>query len=118
MASGPIISWQIERERVETVTTFISLGSKITVDGDCNLGRKAVTNLDSVLNSRHITLLTKVCIVKTMLFPVVMYGCKSWIINKAEHCRIDVFKQVLEKTLESPLDCKEIKPVNCKGNQH
>ena len=92
MASGPIISWQIERERVETVTTFISLGSKITVDGDCNLGRKAVTNLDSVLNSRHITLLTKVCIVKTMLFPVVMYGYKSWTRNKAEHGRTGVFK--------------------------
>ena len=66
------------------------------------------------IKSRDITLLAKVRVVKTMIFPVVMYGCKSWIINKAEHCRIDVFKQVLEKTLESPLDCKEIKPVNCK----
>ena len=88
MASGPIISWQIERERVETVTTFISLGSKITVDGDCNLGRKAVTNLDSVLNSRHITLLTKVCIVKAMVFPAVMYGCESRTIKAAERQRM------------------------------
>ena len=99
MASGPIISWQIERERVETVTTFISLGSKITVDGDCNLGRKAVTNLDSVLNSRHITLLTKVCIVKTMLFPVVMYRCESWTIKKAEHQRMDAYQSWYRKKL-------------------
>ena len=100
MASDPITSWQIEREKVETVTNFIFLGSKITVDVDCNHeikrrllhGRKAMTNLDSVLNSRHITLPIKVCIVKTMLFPVVMYGCKNWTIKKAGHRGIDAFK--------------------------
>ena len=76
-----------------------------------------MTNLDSVLKSRDITLPTKVCIVKAMVFPVIMYGCESWTIKKAEHQRIDAFELVLEKTLESPLDCKEIKPVNLKGNQ-
>ena len=77
-----------------------------------------MANLDSVLKSRDITLLTKVHIVKAMVFPVVMYGCESWTIKKAEHCRVDAFETVvLEKTLESPLDCKEIKPVNPKGNQ-
>ena len=92
MASGPITSWQIDGETMETVTGFIFLGSKITVDVDCSheikrsvlLGRKAMTNLDSVLKSRHMTLLTKVCIVKAMVFPVVMYGCESWTIKKAE----------------------------------
>ena len=92
MASGPITSWQVDGETMETVTYFIFLGSKITSDGDCSheikrrllLGRKAMTNLESVLKSRHITLLTKVCIVKAMFFPVVMYGCKSWTIKKAE----------------------------------
>ena len=92
MASGPIISWQIEEEKVEVVTDFIFLGSKITVDSDCSheikrcllLGRKAMTNLNSMLKSRDITLLTKVHIVKALVFPVVMYRCKSWTIKKAE----------------------------------
>ena len=91
MASGPITSWQIDGETVETVADFIFLGSKITVDGDCSneikrrllLGRKVVTNLDSILKSRDITLSTKVDIVKAMVFPVVMYGCESWTIKKA-----------------------------------
>ena len=93
MASGPNTSWQIEGEKVEVVTDFLFLGSKITMDGDCShevrrcllLGRKAVTSLDSVLESRDITLLTKVCIVKALVFPVVMYGCESWTVKKAEH---------------------------------
>ena len=93
MASGPITSWQIDGETIETVTDFIFLGSKITADGDCSheikkhllLGRKAITNLDSILKSRDITLPTKVRLVKAMVFPVVMYGCESWTIKKAEH---------------------------------
>ena len=93
MASSPITSWQIDGETMETVTDFILGGSKITADGDCSreikrcllLGRKAMTNLDSILKSRDITFLTKVCIVKAMVFPVVMYGCESWTIKKAEH---------------------------------
>ena len=93
MESSPLISWQIDGETMETVTDFIFLGSKITVDGDCShgikrrllLGRKALTNLDSILKSRDITLLTKVQLVKAMVFPVVMYGCESWTIKKAEH---------------------------------
>ena len=93
MASGPIASWQIDGETMETMTDFIFLGSKITADGDCSheikrcllLGRKAMTNLDSILQSRDITLLTKVRLVKAMVFPVVMSGCESWTINKAEH---------------------------------
>ena len=100
MASGPISSWQIEGEKVEAVTDFIFLGSKITVDGDCSheikrcllLGRKAMTNLDSVLKSRDITLPKKVHIVKVMVFPIAMYGCESWTIKKAERRRIDAFK--------------------------
>ena len=92
MASGPITLWQIDGETMETVTDFIYLGSKITADGDCShiikrrllLGRKAMTNLDSILKSRDITLSTKVCLVKAMVFPVVMYGCESWTIKKAE----------------------------------
>ena len=92
LPSGPIISWQIDEETMETVTDFIFLGSKITADGDCShkikrcllLGRKAMTNLDSVLKSRDITLPTKVHLVKAMVFPVVMYGCESWTIKKAE----------------------------------
>ena len=96
---------------METVTDFIFLGSKITADGDCSheikrhllLGRKAMTNLDSVLKRKEITLLTKVQIVKAMVFPVVMYGCESWTMKKAEHQRIDAFELwLLEKTLESP----------------
>ena len=93
MASGPITSWQIDGETMETVTYFIFLGSKITTDGDCSheikrcllLGRKAMTNLDSVSKNRDITLPTNVCLVKAMIFPVVMYGCESWAIKKAEH---------------------------------
>ena len=100
MASGPITSWQIDLETVETVTYFIFLGSKITVDGDCRheikrcllLGRKVMTNLDSILKSRDITLPTKVSLVKAMVFPVVVYGCESWTIKKAEHQRIDAFE--------------------------
>ena len=92
MASGPITSWQIDGETVETVSDFILEGSKITEDGDCSheikkrflLGRKVMTNLDSILKSRDITLPTKVCLVKTMVFPVVMYGCESWTVKKAE----------------------------------
>ena len=100
MASGPITSWQIDGETMETVSDFIFLGSKITTDGGCSheikrrllLGRKAMTNLDSMLKSRDITLPTKVCLVKAMVFPVVMYGCESWTIKKAEHWRIDAFE--------------------------
>ena len=124
MSSGLITSWQIDGETMETVTDFIFLGSKITADGDCSqeikrcllLWRKAMTNLDSILKSKDITLPTKVCLVKAMVFPVVMYGCerdhnegwapKNW-------CFWTV---VLEKTLESPLDSKRINPVNPKGN--
>ena len=97
MASGPITSWQIDGGKVETVTDFIFLGSKVTADGDCSheikrsllLGRKAMTNLDSILKSRDVTLLTKVHIVKAIVFPVVMYGSESWTIRKAEDQRID-----------------------------
>ena len=97
MASGPITSWKIDGETVETVTDFIFFGSKITADGDCSheikrcllLGRKATTNLDSILKSRDITLLMKVGIVKAMVFPVIMYGCESWTIKKAE-CWLDL----------------------------
>ena len=93
MASGPITSWQIDGETVETVADFIFLCSKITADGDCSheikrhllLGRKVITNLDSILKSRAITLPKKVCLVKAIVFPVVMYGCESWTIKKAEH---------------------------------
>ena len=100
MASGPITSWQIDGETVETVSYFILLGSKITADGDCSheikicllLEKKVMTNLDGILKSRDITLLTKVCLVKAVVFPVVMYGCESWTVNKAECQRIDAFK--------------------------
>ena len=100
MTSGPITSWQIDGETMETVTDFIFLGSKIPADGDCSyeikrrllLGRKATTNLGSILKSRDITLPTKVCLVKAMVFPVVMYGCESWTIKKAERQRIDDFE--------------------------
>ena len=110
---------------MKKVTDFILGGSKITADGDCShemkrsllLGRKAMTNLDSILKSRDITLQTKVHLVKAMVFPVVIYGCESWTIKKAECRRIDAFTVVLEKTLESPLDCKEIQPVHPKGDQ-
>ena len=97
MASGPITSWEIDGEIVETVADFIFLGSKITADGDCSheikrrllLGRKVTTKLDSILKRRDITLPTKVCLVKAVVFPVVIYGCESWTIKKAEHQRID-----------------------------
>ena len=100
MASGPITSWQIEEAEVEAVTGFIFLGSKITADGDCSLeikrclllGRKAMTNLGSILQSREITLPTKVCQVKVMVFPVVMYGCEYWTIKKVEHQRTHAFE--------------------------
>ena len=122
MASSPISSWQIDGETVETVSDFIFLGSKITADGDCSheikrclfLGRKVMTNLDSILKSRDITLPTKVHLVKAMLFPIVMFGCKNWTIKKAEHQRIDAFELWCWRR---HLDRKEIKAVNPKGNQ-
>ena len=100
MASGPITSWQTDEKLRETVTNFIFLGSKIKADGDCShdikrcvlLGRKVMANLDSILKSRDITLLTKVCLVKAMVFPVIMYGCESWTMKKAECQRNDAFK--------------------------
>ena len=100
MSSSPITSWQLEEEKVEVVTDFLFLGSKITADGDCNheirrrllLGRKAMTNLDRVLKSSDITLPTKVCIVKALVFPVVMYDCESWTLNKAELQKTDAFE--------------------------
>ena len=100
MTSGPIISWQIDGETVETVSDFILGGSKIIADGDCSheikrhflLGRKVMTNLESILKSRDITFPTKVCLVKAIVFPVVMYGCESWTLKRAEHQRIDAFK--------------------------
>ena len=113
MASSSNASWQIDGETMETVTDFIFLGSKITVDDDCSheikrcllLEKKAMTNLDSILKSTDITLLTKVRILKAMVFPVIMYGCESWTIKKAECQRIDAFKTVvLEKILESLLE--------------
>ena len=123
MASGPITSWQIDGETVDTVRDFILGGSKITADGDCSheikrcllLGRKVMINLDSILKSKDITLPTKICLVKGMVFLAVMYGCEyeeSWV--QKNWCFWTV---VLEKTLESPLDCKEIQPVHLKGNQ-
>ena len=126
MASGPITSWQIDGETVETVADFIFLGSKITADGDCSheikrhlpLGRKVITNLDSILKSRDITLPTKAHLVKATVFPVVMYGWweldykESW--APKNWCFWTV---VLEKILESPLDCKEIQPIHPKGDQ-
>ena len=125
MASGPITSWQMDGEKVEMVTDFIFLGSKINMDGDCSheikrcllLGRKAMTNLDSLLKSRHITLPTKVHITKAIIFPVVTCGCEldhkeGWVLKN--WCLQIV---VLEYTLEIPLDCKEIKLVNPEGNQ-
>ena len=125
MASGPIPSWQIDGEIVETLIDFIFLGSKITADGDCSheikrhllLGRKVMTNPDSLLKSRDITLPTKVGQVKAMVFPVVRYGCESWTVKKAERQRIDAFEVWCWRRLESSLDCKEIQPVSPKGNQ-
>ena len=113
MASGPITSWQIDGETVETVSHFIVLGSKITADGDCSheikrcllLGRKVITNLDSIFKSRNITLPTKVRLVKAMVCPVVMYGCESWTVKKAERRRIDAFKLWCWRRLARVLDC-------------
>ena len=110
---------------IQKMRDFIFLGSRITADGDCSheikrhllLGRKAMTNLDSMLKSRDITLPAKVHLVKAMVFPVVMYGCQSWTIKKAECWRRCFWTVMLEKTLESPLDCKEIQPVHHKGNK-
>ena len=125
MASGPITSWEIDGETVQTVSDFIILGSKITADGDRSheikrrllLGRKVMTNLDSILKSRDITLPTKVCPVKAMIFPVVMYGCESWTVKKAECRRIDAFELWCWRRLLSPLDCKEIQPVHSKADK-
>ena len=123
MASSPITSWEIDGE---TVANFIFGGSKITADGDCShkikrrlfLGRKVMTNLDSILKSRDIILSTKVRLVKAMVFPVVIYGLESWTIKKAEHRWIDAFELwCWEKTLEGPLDCKETQPVHPRGDQ-
>ena len=112
MASGPITSWRIDGETMETVTDFIFLGSKITVSGDCSheikrhllLRRKVMTNPDSILKSRDITLPTKVRLVKAMVFPMVMYGCESWTVKKTECQRIDAFEPWCWRRLESPLD--------------
>ena len=125
MASGPITLWKIDGETVETVSAFILGGSKITVDGDCSheikrrlfLGRKVMTNLDSILKSRDISLPTKVPLVKAMVFPVVMYGCESWTVKKAERRRIDAFELWCWRRLESLLDCKEIQPVHSEGDR-
>ena len=128
MASDPLISYQIDEETMETVRDFIFLGSKITADSDYSHGikrhllfrRKFMTNLGSILKSRDITLLTKVHIFKAMVFPVVMYGCESWTIKKAEHQKTDAFelwcRRRLSRILNS-LDCKDIESVNPKGNQ-
>ena len=123
MASGPTTSRQINGETTKTVTDFIWGGSKITADGDCSheirrrflLGRKVMTNLDSILKNRDITLPTKIHLVKVMVFPVVRYGCKSCTIKKAECQRIDAFELWCWRRLLSPLDCKEIQPVHPKG---
>ena len=125
MASSIITSWQIDGETIETMRDFISFGSKITADGDCSheikrrllLGRKIMTNLDSILRSRDMTLSTKVHLVKPMVFPVVMYGCKSWTVKKAERRRIDAFELWCWRRLLSHLDCKEVQPVHSEGDQ-
>ena len=125
MASGPITSWQIGGETVETVSDIILRGSKIA-DGDLSheikrclfLGRKVMTNLDSIFKSRDITLPTKVfCLVKAVVFPGVMYGCESWTVKKAECRRIAAFELWCWRRLLSPLDCNEIQPVHSKGDQ-
>ena len=125
MASGPITSWQIDWETMEMLRDSIFGGSKITADGDYGheikrhlfLGRKPMTNLDSILKSRDITLSAKVCLVKAVVFPVVMYGYESWTIKKAEHWKIDAFELWYWRRLLSPLDCKEIQPVHSEGDQ-
>ena len=121
----PINSWQIDGETMEIVTDFIFRGSKITADSDCSheikrcllLGRKVITNLDNILKSRDIILPTKVHLIKAMVFPVVMFGCESWTIKKAQHWRIDASEPWCWRRLESPLDCKEIQPVHPKRDQ-
>ena len=119
-------SWEIDGETVERVSDFILGGSKITADGYCSheikrcllFGRKVMTNLDSIFKSRDITLLTKVPLVKAMVFPVVMYGCESWTVKKAERRRIDAFELwCWRRLLRDPLDCKEIQPVHSEGDQ-
>ena len=123
MASGPTTSWQIDGETMEIVRDFIFVDSKIIADGDCSLeikrhlllGRKILTNLDSILKSRNIILPPKVHLVKAMVFPVVMYGCESQSIKPSTE-ELMLLNVVLEKTLESPLDCKEIQTVHLKGN--
>ena len=125
MASVPITSWQVDGETMERVRDFIFFSPKIAADGECSheikrcllLGRNAMTNLDSILIIRVITMPTKVNLVKAMVFPIVMYGCESWTIKKAKCRRTDAFELWWWKRLECPLDCKEIKPVNPKGNQ-
>ena len=126
MASGPITSWQIEGETVQAVTDFIWGVSKVTADGDCSheikrhllLGSKVTTNLDSTLESRDITLPTKIHLVKAMVFQAVTYGCETGTIKKAEHRRIDAFELwCWRRLLKSPLDCKKIQPVHPIGNQ-
>ena len=123
MAYSPISSWQIDGE---TMRDFIFLGSKMTVDGNCShgikgrlvLGRKVMTNLDSILKSRDIILPTKVRLVKAMVFPVLMYGCESWTLKKAEHRRVDAFELwCWRRLLRGPLDCKETQAVHPKGDQ-
>ena len=125
MASSPVISWQIDGETEETVTDLIFLGSKIITDGDCSheikrcllLGRKNMTNLNGILKSGDVTLPTKVCIVKAMIFLVVKYRCESWTIKEAECRRTDAFELWCWRRLLSPFDSKEIKPVHPKRNQ-
>ena len=126
MASGPFNSWPTDGATVQTVTGFILGGSKISADSDFSheikthllLGRKVMTNQDRILKSRDITLSTKFHLVKAMVFPLVMYGCESWTIQKAECRRMDAFELwCWKKTLESPLDCKEIQSVHPKGDQ-
>ena len=126
MASSPITSWQIDGEKVETVRDFIFLGSKISADSDCSheikrhllLGRKAMTSLDSILKSRDITLPTKVHLLKAMVFPVVMYGCESWTIKKAERQRIDAFELwCWRRLLRVPWTARRSNQFHPKGNQ-
>ena len=126
MASDPMTSWQTEGKTMETMKDFMFLGSKLTADGDCSheikrhllLGRKALTNVDSILKNRDITLPTKVHIVKAVVFPIVTHRCESWTRKTAEHQRTDAFELWCWRRLfESPLDSKEIQPVPPKGNQ-
>ena len=126
MASSPITSWEVDGATVETVADFILGGCKITSDGDCSheikrrllLGRKVMTNLDSIFKRRDITFPTKVHLVKAMVFPVVIYGCDSWTVKKAERRRIEAFELwCWRRLLRSPLACKEIQPVHSEGDQ-